>query len=342
MNKNKRLPSIYDLHNNKLKYFASMQKTLPIKQKELKNLKVNQNESNEIQDLEQNIKDIVNKTEEMTYWLDVYPILNKYEICENSDNKQIVSNGIITETINTEKNNIFRDYLIAINRQDLVELSYLTNVVKCDCNIPSIREEKSFIYCYNCGLELGQELQTGNISYKESQEYDYISYYYYKRINHFQECLNQFQAKENTTIPDEIIQCILTELAKERKSINCLNSTNTKLYLKKHNFSKYYEHITHIIFKINKKPIPQLSPEIEDKLKKMFQDIQKPFEKHKPSTRKNFLSYNYCFYKFFELLEMDEFLIYFPLLKDRQKLYQQDIIWEKICQDMKWEYYPSI
>ena len=57
---------------------------------------------------------------------------------------------------------------------------------------------------------------------------------------------------------------------------------------------------------------------------------------------RNFLSYSYILYKFFELLELDEHLPYLNLLKSRDKLHQQDIIWEKICIDLKWEYIPSV
>ena len=40
--------------------------------------------------------------------------------------------------------------------------------------------------------------------------------------------------------------------------------------------------------------------------------------------------------------ELDEFLSYFPLLKSREKLQQQDSIWEKICRELLWQYIPSI
>ncbi len=42
------------------------------------------------------------------------------------------------------------------------------------------------------------------------------------------------------------------------------------------------------------------------------------------------------------ILELDYLLEYFPLLKSREKLQQQDVIWKKICQELKWQYIPSI
>ena len=63
---------------------------------------------------------------------------------------------------------------------------------------------------------------------------------------------------------------------------------------------------------------------------------------HCPNNRKNFLSYSYVLHKFCELIELDDLLIYFPLLKSREKLQQQDQIWKDICKSLKWQYIPSI
>ena len=112
--------------------------------------------------------------------------------------------------------------------------------------------------------------------------------------------------------------------------------------LKKLKFNKYYEHIPHIINMLNGKKAPVLTRQYEEQLRIMFKEIQTPFMQHCPENRKNFLSYAYVLHKFCELLELDHLLVYFPLLKSREKLQQQDIIWSKICQSLLWEYIPSI
>jgi hypothetical protein len=81
---------------------------------------------------------------------------------------------------------------------------------------------------------------------------------------------------------------------------------------------------------------------LEDRLRLMFNHIQKPFEKHRPQDRKNFLSYSYVLYKFCELLGEDDYLPCFQLLKSKEKLYKQDQIWKKICQELSWEYIKTI
>lgn len=94
--------------------------------------------------------------------------------------------------------------------------------------------------------------------------------------------------------------------------------------------------------KITGVPNPHLSPELEEKLKNMFKEIQVPFLKYSPLNRKNFLSYSYVLHKFIQLLGKDEYLKYFPLLKSRDKLHQQEQIWKNICKDLGWTFIPSI
>ena len=178
-------------------------------------------------------------------------------------------------------------------------------------------------------------------SYKEPPRE--ISYFAYKKINHLNEWLAQFQAKETTEIPQDIFEQIQTELKKERITDTIkLKPSKLREILKKLKLSKYYEHVAHIMNRLNGVQAPVLSREVEDKLRYMFREIQPSFIKHCPKGRSNFLSYSYVLYKFCQLLELDEFLPCFPLLKSREKLYMQDKIWQCICDDMGWEFIKSI
>ena len=106
--------------------------------------------------------------------------------------------------------------------------------------------------------------------------------------------------------------------------------------------NEYYEHIAYIISKITGQAAPTINRETEEKLKKMFDKIQEPFEKYCPKDRINFLSYSYVLHKFFQLIELDNYVKCFPLLKSRTKLRIQDEIWKKICEECKWQFYPSV
>ena len=112
--------------------------------------------------------------------------------------------------------------------------------------------------------------------------------------------------------------------------------------LKKLKKNKYYEHIPHIINKLNGTPAPIMDYKTEEELRRMFKEIQIPFQNNCPPDRKNFLSYSYILHKFVQLLELDEFINCFLLLKSREKLHQQDQIWKKICAELKWQFIPSM
>jgi hypothetical protein len=158
--------------------------------------------------------------------------------------------------------------------------------------------------------------------------------------------LNQLQAKENTTIPPNIIRDLSIEFKKYNiTDPKMFTNSLVQSYLKKLKYNKYYEHIPTIINEFCGLKAPKLTPELEQQLKIMFDEIQVPFEKYSKVVcplRKNFLNYNYTFYKMCQLLGKDEFLNYFPLLKNRERLYEHDLIWKGICNDLKWEFIPSI
>ena len=195
--------------------------------------------------------------------------------------------------------------------------------------------------CPTCGFQEFILVDSDKPSYKDPPRE--VSYYAYKRINHFNEWLAQIQAKESTDIPQDVYTAIITELKKERiTDTSNIKTSKIREILKKLKFNKYYEHAAHIMNRINGKTAPVITRETEEKLRHMFIEIQPSFQKHCPSGRSNFLSYSYVLYKFCELLELDEYLPNFPILKNRDKLFCQDTIWQQICEDLRWQYLRSV
>lgn len=210
------------------------------------------------------------------------------------------------------------------------------------CNVA--REENSeegILICPNCGSEEYMMVVSDFPSFRDPPKER--NNYAYKKINHLNEILNQFQAKESTIIPDEVMNEVICEVKKRRiMNIAELTEKDIREILKKINRSKYYEHATHILSRLNGNPPPTITPEIEEKIRAMFQEIQAPFLLYCPDDRTNFLSYSYILYKFFELLELDEYKVYFPLLKSRDRLIAHDQIWKKICDYLRWEFISSV
>ena len=210
------------------------------------------------------------------------------------------------------------------------------------CNVA--REEISsegILVCPKCGSEEYALVVSDFPSFRDPPKER--NNYAYKKINHLNEILNQFQAKESTIIPEDVMNEVILEIRKRRiANIADLTEDDIRQILKKLNRSKYYEHRAHILSRLNGNPPPTITPEIEEKIRAMFQDIQAPFLLYCPNDRTNFLSYSYILYKFFELLELDEYKVFFPLLKSRDRLIAHDQIWKKICDYLQWEFIQSV
>lgn len=208
------------------------------------------------------------------------------------------------------------------------------------CNMAR-EETDGLLICPGCGSEEYVMVVSDFPSFRDPPKER--NNYAYKKINHLNEILNQFQAKESTLIPDEVMHEVVCEIKKRRiQNVAELTEKDMREILKKLNRSKYYEHATHILSRLNGNPPPTITPEIEEKIRTMFQEIQAPFLLYCPDDRTNFLSYSYILYKFFELLELDEYKVYFPLLKSRDRLIAHDEIWKKICDYLKWEFIQSV
>jgi len=267
---------------------------------------------------------------------------NNAKTAELSDENTTI---IPSEKKGLQRNQLLNDYLQiedpSMARNTVEEYDDLwTNCELCGNEMTMCLNEAN-LTCSKCGHQEFILVDSDKPSYKDPPRE--VCYYAYKKINHFNEWLAQFQAKESTEIPNDIYDSILVQLKKERiTNMSTLKPTKLREILRKMKCSKYYEHIPHIINRLNGQNAPFMSREDEEKLRHMFREIQPSFKKHCPKGRRNFLSYGYVLYKFCELLEMDEYLVCFPLLKNRDKLYMQDKTWELICKDQGWQYIRTV
>jgi len=169
-----------------------------------------------------------------------------------------------------------------------------------------------------------------------------VSYTAYIRLNHFKEILSQFQAKETTQIPPEIIEKIRNRIKKERiTDIREITYDKMREILKKLQLNKYFEHIQYINSLLGIKP-PIMSEELHETLCVLFIEIQGPWAIHCPPNRTNFFNYAYALYQLCMLLGQTQYLPYIPLLKDRTKQLEQDMIWKKVCETLNWKFIPTI
>jgi hypothetical protein len=359
-------------HKEFLNEFSKDEETVLENKYEICNLKKKLNDDNnnlsieekldltdKINELKENIKETHKKKKE--YLLD-----NSKYIFEYFENKKNISTGINSQNANNKSklvNNFFkiRDQtddninLIQKNNNNIV-LKYLRNISDdfldvnnfvyqtdiCQvCNKGELvpLEEDGTLICNICSRSIPYLIENEKPSYKEPPKE--VCFYAYKRINHFKEILAQFQGKETTQIPEDVIENIKLQVKKERVTLSEITNTKTKEILKKLGYNKYYEHIQFIKDKLGIKP-PIMSPELEETLCNLFIELQAPYSKFCPDNRVNFLNYYYTAYKLCELLGETNYLEHFPKLKDPEKRMEQDVIWKKICEELDWEFIPTI
>lgn len=232
-------------------------------------------------------------------------------------------------------------YLTLTNKNYTCEKSKIDKKIMCKkCIIEKtyLQSDGSYV-CKQCGDTEYKILEIEAVGLKdtnvEKQKYPY------KKINHLKEKLNQFQSKESIDVPDDICNIVKAEMKKQLISIDKCTPSKIRNILKKNRMTIYYEHLQQIYGKITGKEPIILSREVEECIINMFQNMQTSFSKHCPVGRSNFLNYSYVLNKMFCVLGLFEHAKYFPLLKSKEKLREQDNIWQKICKDLGWSFYSS-
>lgn len=292
---------------------------------------------------------------------------SKYIFQYFEEKKQISSSAPITPSANQPKNSVLESFFKPMENKQKPVISapknnyqqYWRNVNNEITNIQDFvvasdicescwkgemipQDEEGILICNNqdCGKFVTYIIDSSKPTNKEPP--NEVSYTAYIRLNHFKEILSQFQAKETTQIPDAVIQAIKDRIKKERiEDTSKINYDKMREILRKLGFNKYFEHIQYINSLFGIKP-PIMNEELHETLCVLFIEIQKPWAVHCPANRTNFFNYTYTLHQLCVLLNQTQYLPYIPMMKDREKQLEQDMIWKKVCQDLDWEFFPTV
>jgi hypothetical protein len=254
---------------------------------------------------------------------------------------------------NTNKGDLLDEYVCAVNNVIYIKKDKLQyhKMFYCEkCKVEKRHDKREcFIVCPVCGET--KEWQDPDTP-QWSDEVDVSTNYKYKRLGYFIEHLYRMQAEECAIIPDHVIHKLMVELRTRRiTNPQSINPDMIKQYLKALNLTNYYENVNSIIRTLSGKQAPKFPEDIEDKLVVMFMQSLPPFEKFKYLIpyRSNYLSYPYAIRKLLKIIsyienneEILKFIDCFSLLKSRQKLWDQENVWKKICEENKWPFFKSI
>ena len=268
-----------------------------------------------------------NETNKNQILFNIFKVKQEGEEEDNNSNNNVNDNKNLVQKYLSNIDESFLNMNAYVKETDICEFCQKGEMIPLD--------DEGILICNVCAVHIPYLIENEKPSYKEPPKE--VCFYAYKKINHFKEILAQFQGKETTQIPEIVIDKIKQQIKKERISIVDLTHNKTKEILKKLEFNKYYEHIAFIKNKLGISP-PVFSPDLEETLCNLFMEIQSPYSKTCPDYRVNFLNYYYVLYKFCELLGETQYLNDIPLLKDREKLIEQDETWQKMCLELDWEF----
>jgi hypothetical protein len=254
------------------------------------------------------------------------------------------SSNLASEKYNQSKK-IYQNYWKNVNNEIVNIQDYVLPIDICiACNRGELipQDEEGILICNHpsCGKFITYIVDSAKPCNKEPP--NEVSYTAYIRLNHFKEILSQFQAKETTQIPEEVIEAIRNRIKKERiTDYSLINYDKMREILRKLGFNKYFEHIQYINSIFGIKP-PIMNEELHETLCVLFIEIQRPWAIHCPANRTNFFNYTYTLYQLCVLLDQTQYLPYIPMMKDREKQLEQDMVWKKLCQDLDWVFYPTV
>lgn len=353
--------SIVEQHQQKLNSISKNEDCIhDLKQRiqDIRDAKQNTDDFMELLDMDQTLfelqkqLDSCTKNDTCSYLLRMTSVFREYDnqndhafVSVETENDIVDMNTFVEQRTNNERGKLYAKYMQIENKIPLCAEKKVNRLTCDECQTElKLAPNESYVVCESCGFQdVYFEPSASGLTYEQEVNTETNVHFSYKRINHLRELLAQLQAKESSDIPDHVLDSVRAEFKKERiTTVNSITQEKVKKFLKKCGLNKYYEHTRQITNILSGKPPPTISNELNDKIINMFIEIQEPFERVCPKTRKNFFSYNYILYKFCELLGAKEHMHLFPLLKSREKLYQQDCIWKDICEIKGWCFIKSV
>jgi tRNA1(Val) A37 N6-methylase TrmN6 len=153
-----------------------------------------------------------------------------------------------------------------------------------------INEEEGTYNCHFCGHFILQYVNTPKHFNNEAP--GEVTYTTYDRLIHFKEILSQFQAKETTKIPEEMVKNIANRIRKERiKDISEIDYDKMRDILRTLGYNHYFEHIQLINSIFGIEP-PQMDKELYDITINKIEQKYGTIKKHN-LINDDFLLYNF-------------------------------------------------
>ena len=311
-----------------------------------------------IEQMENHIKDIRDNKIYNYYIIEAQPVITEY-------NTQLHQPQVINFMDNTKVDSkkladIVKKYIQIAKRYkpDLQVVETLLEnkkymVCKNCGNNTFIKNSDDEHICYNCG-NVYELLNHDKTTYKDLGRINITTKYSYDRKNHFRNCINQFQAKQTTIIPDTLYKDLEAYLEMNQLTIDGfdnikhikyknLSKNDIYMYLKENKQSKYYEDINLIYYTLTGNKPADLSS-LEAKLINDFEDLINLYDKLvrtnqiKLYNRKNFINTQYVLYQLLKKYKYPCDISDFNILKTSDRKSFHDDICKQLFDELGWNF----
>jgi hypothetical protein len=239
-----------------------------------------------------------------------------------------------------------------------VEAKLFPNALECpECanSDPKAFEidENNKKICIMCSTQQNT-LNTG-ITHRDYNRVNVVNKFAYSRVIHFQECIKQYQGRQNCKIPQEVFD----KLEKKFQAYRLLNESTidsikyskiTKdhilMFLKQLKYPNHYENVNFIYFSLTNRRVDDIE-HLEHQLIEDFKVLSNLFDlihgKDKPDElkRKNFLNVQYILFQLLRSHNHPCKMEDFSILKTVEKKKYHDEICSKLFEKLGWNFTPT-
>ena len=215
---------------------------------------------------------------------------------------------------NKSKKKIIKQYLNIASRYIDFDHEYKKNKIICNnCKNKEFEIINNNIYiCKKCFSQ--QSIMIYLSSYNDVSRINMSTKYMYDRKIHFRDCINQYQGKQNNTIPQHVYDDLIEEFNKHHlidntitdkyKKFEKITKNHILMFLKELNYTKHYENVNlihYIITGIKPDDISYLEQKLLDDFDILTNLYDKRYEQlvmlKCNSTRKNFINTQYVLFQ---------------------------------------------
>ncbi len=216
--------------------------------------------------------------------------------------------------------------------------------VVCNSNFTVLSIERSLL-CPGCGTRIEAVDTSGQTTSMPYCSLDRkTTVLTEQRADRVRDAIKHLCSKSRNVCPPNIV----IEVASYLYSQDCLRSVQEITYLHVRNalkalgLGRLLNYTMQIYASITGRLPPRLTARAEENFRVLFSAIQDPFERLKPRPSSAFLSMPYVMLTLSKFLGYHELLGFFPLVKTRMPMHEQQELMRSIFEDLGWNPFPEL